>query len=319
MKRNLTILIVMSAMTCFSCGSEGGSTSVEFEEGYIEVTGGKVWYGLYGRSRPGIPLVVLHGGPGVPHNYLLPLAELADERPVLFYDQLGCGNSDTPDDSTLWNTSRFVEELKTVLTTLQFNEFHLLGQSWGTMLASEYLLKEHHKGAVSCVLSAPYLSTSLWVADQEKWISQLPEDVRETIRKHEESQDFTSDAYQVAMMVFYSKHVCNMDPWPDFMLQSMEKIGFAVYNQMWGASEFTMTGTLATADVTGDLHKINTPTLFTCGEFDEATPETTRYYQSLVSGAEMHVFKGASHSHHLESEEEYLGVVRQFLRKHDHR
>jgi len=307
----------MSAIFFLSCGSGTGSS--EYIEGYIEVPGGSVWYSITGKDKPGVPLVVLHGGPGVPHNYLLPLVALADERPVIFYDQLGCGNSAKTGDTTLWNTGRFVEELKLLLEALQLQEVHLLGQSWGTMLAVEYMLNANQPGVKSLILSAPYLSTSLWVADQDRWISRLPDDIRDTIRKYEMLQDYTSQAYQDAMMIFYQKHVCNMDPWPECLLQSMDKMGIEVYNHMWGASEFTMTGTLKSADLTPFLHNINIPTLFTCGEFDEATPETTQHYQNLLPGAEIHIFRGASHSHHLESEEDYIRVVRQFLSKHDNR
>ncbi|HJT55967.1 MAG TPA: alpha/beta fold hydrolase, partial [Ktedonobacteraceae bacterium] len=80
------------------------------QEGYIPVTGGLVWYKMV-NSGNGIPLLTLHGGPGSPHDYLEPLEQLADERPVIFYDQLGCGKSERPDNVALWQRSRFVEEL----------------------------------------------------------------------------------------------------------------------------------------------------------------------------------------------------------------
>jgi proline iminopeptidase len=314
MKNNLIFLLVMSTISLSSCKSDPADEA-PIQEGFIEVTGGKVWYKIIGRDKPGIPLLVLHGGPGVPHNYLIPLEALADERPVIFYDQLGCGNSSKPNDTSLWNTARFVEELKMVRSTLKLNEVHLLGQSWGTMLAVEYLLRENPAGIKSLILSAPYLSTPRWVQDQQDWIKQLPQNIQDTLQKYEKLQDYTSQAYQDAMMVFYNKHVCRMDPWPDCLLQSMEKMGVEVYNHMWGPSEFTMTGTLMHADLTPQLPQLGVRTLLTCGEYDEATPATTQFYQSLIIGSAIHVFQGASHSHHLESETDYIQVIRNFINK----
>jgi proline iminopeptidase len=302
----------MSILSLSSCKSDPADETPN-QEGFIDVPGGKVWYKIIGRDKPGTPLLVLHGGPGVPHNYLLPLEALADERPVVFYDQLGCGNSNRPNDTSLWTTTRFVEELKAVRSALKLDEVHLLGQSWGTMLAVEYLLREKPSGVKSLILSAPYLSTPRWVSDQQVWISQLPQDVQDTISKYEALQDYSSPAYQEAMMFFYNKHVCRMDPWPECLLQSMEKMGVEVYNHMWGPSEFTMTGTLMQADLTPELPQLTVNTLLTCGEYDEATPATTLYYQSLINGSAIRIFQGASHSHHLESETEYIQVIRNFI------
>lgn len=312
MRNTILILFIMSTISNYSCKSDHEG-ELKTQEGFVEVSGGKVWYKITGVGKPGIPLLILHGGPGVPHDYLLPLAALSDERPVIFYDQLGCGFSDKPGDTSLWNTSRFIAELKALRNALNLNEMHLLGQSWGTMLAVEYLLQEKPSGIKSLILSAPYLSTPLWEADQAIWISQLPQNVQDTIKKYETLQDYGSPSYQEAMMVFYNKHVCRMDPWPDCLLQSMDKMGIAVYNHMWGPSEFTMTGTLKGVDLTSRLNEVSIKTLFTCGEFDEATPATTQYYQSRISGSAIHIFQGASHSHHLEKEAEYIQVIRNFI------
>ena len=98
-------------------------------EGYVTVPGGHVWYQVVGADRPGVPLLCLHGGPGMPHDYLEPLADLAASRPVIFYDQLGCGRSDRPADDSLWTTDRFVEELAVVHATLGLERPHLFGNS----------------------------------------------------------------------------------------------------------------------------------------------------------------------------------------------
>lgn len=300
-------------MLGFATAPAGADSTVK--EGYIQVTGGKVWYRIVGADKKGIPLLTLHGGPGAPHDYFEPLEALGDERPVIFYDQLGCGNSERPSDTALWTVERFVEELQQVRTALHLDKVHLLGGSWGTMLAVEYMLRKKPEGVASLILTGPYLSSPRWIADQQMWISKLPENVRDTIRKYEENGDFASQSYQDAVMAFYREHLCRLDPWPDCLNRAVEKMGTEVYEYMWGPSEFTLNGTLKDADITGQLGLINIPTLLTCGEFDEATPATTQFYQSKIPGSEIHVFSNASHEHPLEKKDEYLEVARSFLHR----
>jgi proline iminopeptidase len=123
--------------------------------GYIPVEGGRVWYKIVGAGTPGIPLLTLHGGPGYPHDYLEPLEQLAGERPVIFYDQLGCGRSDRPNDRALWRVDRFVRELAQVRQALGLERIHLFGHSWGAMLAVDYLLSG--ASAASLILASPAL------------------------------------------------------------------------------------------------------------------------------------------------------------------
>ena len=309
-------IIIMSVATFNSCKNSAADSKLAIKEGFIQVTGGKIWYRIVGADRKGIPLLTLHGGPGAPHDYLEPLEALADERPVIFYDQLGCGNSDRPMDTSLWNINRFALELEQVRAALDLKEVHILGASWGTMLGVEYALSGK-QGIKSLVLSGPFLSTSLWDADQQEWINQLPVKIRDTIRKYEANGEYSASSYRDAMMEYYKLHVCRLETWPDCINRTFEKMGVEVYQYMWGPSEFTMTGTLKGANLLPKLGSLKIPTLLTCGEFDEATPKTTKLYMDKIPGSEMHVFKGASHAHQLESKEEFLTLVRVFLRKND--
>src|SRR5688500_18581791 len=130
------------------------------DEGTISVDGYKVWYRTVGDG--GIPLLTLHGGPGAGHDYLEPLEGLADERAVVFYDQLGCGKSDQPDDTSLWRIERFASEIDTVRDALGLERIHLLGHSWGGWLAIEYMLTQP-KGVVSLILGSTSASTREFV------------------------------------------------------------------------------------------------------------------------------------------------------------
>lgn len=290
----------------------------DIQEGFVQVPGGKIWYKIMGANAGGTPLVVIHGGPGASHDYLLPLEALADERPVIFYDQLGCGNSDRPHETSLWTIERYVEELGILCKELHLTKYHLLGQSWGGTLAAEYTLSGNPEGVKSLILSAPLISSSRWIADQRVYVNQMPEEMRKIILKCEAGEDYANPEYQSAMTEFYNRHLCRIQPYPDPLSKTFEKTNSEIYNYMWGHSEFTVNGTCKDYDISGRLGEIMIPVLLTAGEFDEAAPDTMRYFAGLIPDSKVHIFENASHSHHLESKNEYIEVVRAFLRLNSH-
>ncbi|NQU18414.1 MAG: proline iminopeptidase-family hydrolase [Candidatus Saganbacteria bacterium] len=283
------------------------------QEAYIPVTGGKVWYKIVDANKKRIPLLVLHGGPGAPHDCLEPIEALADNRPVIFYDQQGCGNSGKPEDPSFFTIESFINELEQVRKALNLKKVHILGQSWGSMLAVDYILNRKPKGVVSLILSGPCLSVSRWSKDQKAYLAELPEKLQKVIKESEASGDFTSQEYQDAMMYYYKLHICRLDPWPDCLNRTFEKLGKKVYEHMWGPSEFTITGTLKKYERASRLKEIKIPVLFTCGRYDEASPGTTEYYHKMLPGSEVVVFEEASHAHHIEKTDQYLETVRDFL------
>ncbi len=287
------------------------------QEGYVEVEGGKIWYRKTGIGRPGIPLLVVHGGPGASCDYLEPLEALSSARPVIFYDQLDCGNSTKTSNPELWTLERFSRELHQIRCALELQQLHILGQSWGCSLAVEYILGKESSGAVSLVLSGPMLSSFRWATDQKKYLADFPPEMQEVIRCCEASGDFSSSAYQNAMMNYYQRHVCRMPIWPDCLNRTFAMLNTELYQYMWGASEFTITGTLKDYDRVKRLSEIRMPVLFTCGAEDEATPETTRFFQQQVQNSQIHIFSDASHEHHLEKLEEYIAVTGDFLAQAD--
>ncbi|MDD5771724.1 MAG: proline iminopeptidase-family hydrolase [Candidatus Omnitrophica bacterium] len=289
----------------------------DIHQGYMQVEGGKVWYGISGADKPLTPLIVLHGGPGAPHHYLEPLNGLAAERPVIFYDQLGCGNSDRPKDVSLWTIGHFTQELDTVRRELGLEKLHILGQSWGTMLAVDYMLAKKPAGIMSLVLSSPCLSTSRWHDDCRRLISEMEANDRDAIMESEARWNFDSDGYKKAIKDFYGRHLCRLSSWPDCITKTFENMGNDVYEHMWGPSEFTITGTLKGYERAGELKEITVPALFTCGRYDEATPASTEYYHKMMPGSELVVFEDASHMHHVEKTDLYLRTVESFIRRFD--
>ena len=294
----------------------GGEPSVE--EGYVNVTGGRVWYRIVGGRTGATPLLLLHGGPGAASYYLEPLAAVADERPVIFYDQLGSGRSERPSDPTLWRLDRFVEELGQIREALDLAEVHLLGHSWGTMLATDYMLTRP-KGVASLILASPSLSVPRWIEDANRQRAQLPPETQDVLRIHEAAGTTDSAEYEEATMVYYKRHFSRLDPWPPALLRTFEDLSAPVYNSMWGPSEFHATGPLKDYDRTSRLDELELPVLLTAGRYDEATPETTEWYQSLILGSELIIFENSAHTTMLDEAERYVEVIRAFLRKVEHR
>ena len=256
------------------------------EEGLIPVPGGNVWYRRLG-DGPGTPLLVLHGGPGASSlGAETWLGDLPSQRPVVFYDQLGGGRSDKPDDPSLWRVDRFVEELATVRAALGLDAVCLLGHSWGWMLAASYLAV-NPAGVAAVIFSSPCLDAHQWEADARALLSEMPEDVRSTVERCERDGTTDSPEYQDATLAFYRRHFCRLDPWPEIVVASLNDINHQVYGLMWGASEFTVTGTLRTFDACPGLPQLKMPVLFTCGEYDEARPETVEKHRRLVPGAQL--------------------------------
>ena len=289
-------------------------TAVESREGRISVTGGQVWYRVVGGSDE-IPLLTLHGGPGAGHDYLESLEALSAERPVVFYDQLGCGLSDQPDDPSLWRIERFVHEVDEVREALKLDRVHLLGQSWGGWLAIEYMLGAP-AGVVSLTLASTSASTAEFVREANRLIDELPADMRDAIRHGDREQSYDTPEYTRGMNEFYQRHVCRLDPWPDALLRTSANLdGNAVYLTMNGPNEFTVIGNLKDWDRTSRLGEIQVPTLITVGRYDEITPSCAETLHSGIAGSELHVFERSGHCAHAEEPDEYLSLLSEFLRR----
>lgn len=284
------VFIAILAAVNFGCQSK---SELIPDEGFLHVTGGKVWYKILGGGNE-TPLILLHGGPGFPSYYLNPLAELSAERPVVYFDQFGCGRSDHSKDTSLMTIETFVEQLEQMIDSLGLKEVHLLGHSWGTMLGLEYYLQNPER-IKSLILASPCLSIPRWEADCRELIKSLPDSVQLAIDTSERTGNYASEAYQSAMNTFYQNFVARKLPWDENMDSTFAGANIDLYNYMWGPSEFTALGTLQNYDRTEQLQQIKVPVLYMCGEFDEARPETVQYFQSLTPAAKLAVIEDAAH------------------------
>jgi len=262
-------------------------------DGFVEVEGGKIWYGIMGEGD-NTPLLCMHGGPGGTSRSFYHLSEISEDRPVIMFDQLGSGKSDHHKDTSLLEVKKFVEQVEAIRAELQLNEFYLVGSSWGTALALEYYTK-YPEGVKGIIFNSPYFSTAIWSEDAKMLIANLPDSIQTAIEVAERDSSFNTDAYAAANTFFLSKHG-RRNELIKHPYDTATSYGSAfVYNYMWGPSEFTAKGTLKNYDNTSNLKKVQVPTLFTTGEFDEARPETVKELSQLVEGAEFVVIPNAAH------------------------
>jgi len=305
-------ILVASAVTLGLLGGTCAPRGLSPRTGMIDVPGGRVWYQIVG-SGDRTPLLVLHGGPGVPSYYLKPLAALGDERPVVFYDQLGCGRSPALSDSSLWTIDRFVRELAAVRQALHLEKVHLYGTSWGTILALEYM-RTRPAGVASIVMASPALDIHQWSRDADSLKRTLPDSTQRVIADAEAHHTTNSPAYQNAMMEYYKLYVARRQPWSADLDSSLAQIGQSVYQAMDGPSEFAVTGSLRDYDGRPYLNDLHVPVLYTCGEFDEAVPRTVASFAAATPGAQMRIFPNAAHCTALDDPQAYTAAIREFLR-----
>jgi len=286
--------------------------------GTADFRGWKTWYRITGDLSCGrTPLVILHGGPGAAHNYLLRYAELAKTgRPVIHYDQLGVGNSthlpDQPAD--FWQVPLFIDELDSLLAHLGIaSRYHLLGQSWGGMLAAEHAVRRP-AGLRGLIIANSPASMALWLQEANKLRALLPPDVQSTLLAHEAAGTTDSDAYNAAVRVFYDRHVCRV-PWPPEVEASFAAIAAdpTVYHTMNGPSEFHCIGTIKTWSIIERLHAIEAPTLLISGQHDEATPAVVQPFADHIRDVRWQIFPASSHMPHVEEPASCLAAVETFL------
>ena len=236
---------------------------------------------------------MLHGGPGSAHDALEGLGALAEHgRRVVFYDQLGSGESDRPDDPSLWTVETFLQQLQSVRDGLGLGRIHLFGSSWGGMLALEYALTQPD-GLAGLVLNSTPTSAPRWAEETARLAAGLDE------------------------QAFRRRHIIRLEPEPEVLERARAKFGKQVYETMWGPNEFTVTGMLKDWDVTDRLGEIRVPTLITSGRHDECTPALVEPLHRGIAGSEWVIFEESAHMPYLEEPGRYLQVVAEFLERVD--
>ena len=287
-------------------------------EGFVPVLGYRLFYRSFGPPTEGPTVLGLHGGPGGSHDYLLPLGDLASSgyRVVLF-DQLGCGRSEIPDDHSLFSLDHNVQESLEVCRLLDLGRVHLVGSSYGGLLALAVALAKPEQ-LRSLTTVGGLASVPLASEEMARLRAQLPGEVRSTLDRCEASGATAGPEYAAAAMVFYRKHLCRLWPFPPELARSLEFCASRpVYPLMNGPSEFTITGTIRNIDLSPQLHRIHMPTLVLGGRYDEVTPRVAEQIRRGIAGARGFTFEESSHVPFWEERERFTAVLSDFLRTVD--
>jgi proline-specific peptidase len=267
-------------------------------------------YGQFGRT----PVIVLHGGPAAGEAYMRPYAGLATDRQVVTYDQSGCGRSARPENLSLYTLDRYVEELEALRRHLAFDKVVLLGHSWGGVLAPAYAAA-HPDRVAGLVLAGTGVRWLDFQEAAERWLAEFGPEARATVERAEKSGNMEDPAYQQLIQAYYARHLCRLDPWPDWFAKAGEEIGRnPVYVHLNGPTEFQFTGAFASLDNTQALRGVRAPTLITCGEYDEGPPWIARRIQRLVRRSKLVVFPELSHMAHIEDPARVVTATGAFLK-----
>jgi proline iminopeptidase len=283
--------------------------------GTIPVPGGTVWFKRCG-GGPGLPLLAVHGGPGLPHSYIRSLERLADEREVIFWDQLGCGNSDRPSNVELWTMERSVAEMDAVVQALRLNGFHIFGNSWGGMLAQQYAL-DVRSNATSLIISNSIASIPRFSDMVARLKTQLDPATQSAIDRHEAAGTTHSAEYQAAIRTWNETYLCRQLPWPPELTEAFMGMGAEIFETMFGPSDFRIVGTIRSWDVFDRLHEITLSTLILAGRFDECAPEHMWEMHQRIDGSRFELFESSAHMPFIEEPHRFDQVMRDFLRLHD--
>lgn len=276
--------------------------------------GQSVWTRSEGEGS--IKILLLHGGPGMTHEYLEPFSKYIKNKKVqiIYYDQLGSYYSDQPNDASLWNIPRFCEEVEEVRRAWNLDSFYLYGQSWGGMLAMEYATRysNHLRGLID----------SNMIDDMhayEDYINKLrdsmdPSDVKYMKQKESES-NLDDNHYNELVMKLYKSCICRLDPWPDAVNRAFDRINEQVYLTLQGPTEFTISGSLRTWSIRDRLNTIKVPTLLLGGKYDSMNPEVIKEMVDRFPNAEAHICSNGSHFSIWDDQADYFEAITRFIDK----
>lgn len=281
----------------------------------------KIWTKRIG-NNPKIKVLLLNGGPGATHEYFECFENYfpAEGIEFIYYDQLGCGNSDNPKDTSIWDLPRYVEEVEQVRKALGLNasNFYLLGHSWGGILAMEYTLKYQNnmKGLIISNMMASCPEYGKYA--EEVLAPQFEPKILDEIRRIEANKDFSNPRYMELLTPhFYEKHVLRFPSkdWPEPVTRSFSKMNQSLYVTMQGPSEFGISGKLEKWDRKKDLKYIKVPTLSIGAKYDTMDPKHMEEIAKLVQkGTFLYCPKG-SHMAFYDDQKTYFKGLISFLKK----
>ncbi|NOT37106.1 MAG: proline iminopeptidase-family hydrolase [Saprospiraceae bacterium] len=281
----------------------------------------KIWTKTIG-NNPKTRVLLLQGGPGCTHEYFECFENFLPSEGIefIYYDQLGTGNSDNPDDTAYWDLSRYVDELEQVRTQLNLNEsnFYLLGHSWGGILAMEYAV-HHGKNLKALIISNMMASCPLYDDYAKNVLSKKINPVfLDSIKTIEKNNDFDNPAYmRILMPNFYNQFICRIpiDQWPEPMTRSFNNINHSLYVTMQGPSEFGIAGRLEKWDRSLELKNFNMPVLVIGANHDTMDPAYMKWMSEQIKNSEFVLCSNGSHMCMYDDQEVYFKSLIAFIEK----
>ena len=271
---------------------------------------------VLGDITKGIPLIILHGGPGGCIERYEPLEKLADFGiPLIFYDQLGCGYSKVPKNhKIIWNFRIFLDEFENLVKYFGLKKYHILGHSWGGMLALEFTCNFNHDGLEKLILFSTLPSTKIWNDEHLKMLDEFTPEERQAVLDENKGKKFDKKLYKIALKKFYKNHVGkrSKDIYP-FKTKRFPKTNKEIYEKMWGKSELFGTGTLANWNVEDKLHKIDVPTLILSGALDESTPAINELMNKEIKDSKWVLLKNSHHIGYAEEPDLVIKTIKNFI------
>lgn len=271
---------------------------------------------VLGDISKGVPLIILHGGPGGCVERYEPLEKLAEFGvPLIFYDQLGCGYSKVPRIHKIsWNFRIFLDEFENLVRYFKLERYNVLGHSWGGMLALEYVCNFEHKGLEKLILFSTLPSTKIWNDEHLKMLDEFSPEERTALLNENDGKEFDKEIYKKAIKKFYKNHVGkrSKDVYP-FKTKRFPKTNKEIYEKMWGKSELFGTGTLLDWNVESKLHTIDVPTLILSGALDESTPKMNELMNKEIKNSKWVLLKKSHHIGYAEEADLVVETIRQFI------
>jgi proline iminopeptidase len=280
----------------------------------------KVWTKRFG-NNPKIKVLLLNGGPGMSHEYFECMESFLPKESIefIYYDQLGTGFSDNPNDTTMWDLPRYVEEVEQVRVALKLNKdnFYLLGHSWGGILGMQYALK-YQNNLKGLIISNMMASCPKYGEYSKVLEKQMNPDVLKTIKELEAKKDYTNPKYMELLMAnFYNQHILRkpVSEWPEPVTRSSGRMNQSLYITMQGPSELGLSGKLTNWDVSKELKNITVPTLVIGAKYDTMDPEYMKWMATqFPKGTYLYCATG-SHMSMYDDQQTYMNGLIDFLKK----
>jgi proline iminopeptidase len=289
-----------------------GVQMIELKEGH------KVWTKRIG-NNPKIKVLLLHGGPALTHEYMECFESFFPQAGIEFYhyDQLGSYYSDQPENDSLWTIERFVEELEQVRQKLGLNSenFFILGNSWGGILAMEYALK-YQKNLKGMIISNMTADFDKYEAYNAKLRSEMRKSLIDSLEVFEKKNDYHNPKYQdLVFNEYYTRHILRLPAkeWPEPVLRSFKHVNAHVYEYMQGPSEFVPGGILKHWSVWNRLKELTLPTLMIGAKYDSMNPAEMEEMSKLVKNGKYLYCANGSHLAMWDEQEFYMKGVIDFL------